>query len=41
MNEAQGQAKLLEIYDAVQAANPFPVLCFRSAHAITLVSQYT
>lgn len=36
----QAEAKLHEIYDAVQAANPYEVLCFRSAHAVTMVSQY-
>lgn len=40
ISEEDAKKKLLEIYDAVQAASPFPVRCFRSTHAITLVSQY-
>uniref|UniRef100_A0A7S3QAV0 Ankyrin repeat protein n=1 Tax=Chaetoceros debilis TaxID=122233 RepID=A0A7S3QAV0_9STRA len=40
IDEEQAKEKLLEIYDAVQAASPFPVRAFRSTHAITLVSQY-
>ena len=40
IDEQQAKEKLLEIYDAVQAASPFPVRAFRSTHAITLVSQY-
>lgn len=40
LDEAQAVAKLQEIYDAVQAANPYQVLIVRSKHAITLVSQY-
>lgn len=36
----QAEKKLVDIYEAVQAANPYKVMCFRSAHAITLVSQY-
>jgi len=40
LNEKQAEAKLLHIYDAIQAANPFPIRAFRSAHAVTLVSQY-
>ena len=40
LDQDAAEAKLLEICEAVQAANPFEVLAFRSAHAITLVSQY-
>eukprot|EP00930_Biecheleria_cincta_P036665 TRINITY_DN25130_c0_g2_i1.p1 TRINITY_DN25130_c0_g2~~TRINITY_DN25130_c0_g2_i1.p1 ORF type:complete len:1765 (-),score=415.36 TRINITY_DN25130_c0_g2_i1:94-5325(-) len=36
----QAEKKMVEIYEAVQAANPYEVLCFRSAFAVTLVSQY-
>jgi len=40
LNETQAEAKLVEIFDAVQAANPYEVRAFRSTHAITLVSRY-
>ena len=40
ISEDEAKDKLLEFYDAVQAASPFPVRAFRSTHAITLVSQY-
>ena len=40
LNEEEAEKKLLEIYDAVVAANPFPVRAFRSANVITLVSKY-
>jgi len=40
LNAQQAEDKLLEIYDAVQAANPYEIKAFRSTHAITLVSQY-
>lgn len=40
LTEEQAKEKLLEIYDAVQAASPFTVRAVRSTHAITLVSQY-
>eukprot|EP00439_Symbiodinium_sp_Y106_P020138 s1338_g2.t1 len=36
----EAEAKLVEIFEAVQAANPYPVISFRSAYAVTLVSQY-
>ena len=36
----QANAKLQEIYFAVTEANPHEVVCFRSKHAVTLVSQY-
>jgi len=40
LNEEQARKKLVEIYQAVVDACPFEVVCFRSAHAVTLVSQY-
>lgn len=40
LNETEAEAKLLEIYDAVQAASPYEIRAFRSAHAISLVSVY-
>ncbi|KAK8798793.1 hypothetical protein WA158_007877 [Blastocystis sp. Blastoise] len=40
LNEEQGKAKLLEIYESIRNQIPFPVLCFRSAYAISIVSQY-
>lgn len=40
LEPSQAEAKLLEIFDAVQAASPYEVRAFRSAHAITLVSRY-
>jgi ankyrin repeat protein len=40
LDQAQAEVKLLEIYDAVQAANPYEIRAFRSTHAVTLVSQY-
>jgi ankyrin repeat protein len=40
LTEQQAKDKLVEIYEAVCRANPFEVVAFRSAHAITLVSQY-
>lgn len=40
LTEDQAKEKLVEIYTAVCEACPFPVVCFRSAHAVTLVSQY-
>lgn len=40
LNEEDGKRKLLEIYEAVCQACPHTVVCFRSAHAVTLVSQY-
>jgi len=40
LNEEEAEGKLLEIYDAIQAANPYEIRAFRSTHAITLVSQY-
>ena len=40
LNEDEARKKLVEIFDAVQAASPFQVRAFRSTHAITLVSQY-
>lgn len=40
LNQDQAERKLQEIYDAVQAADPYEIRAFRSAHAITLVSQY-
>lgn len=40
LNAEQAEQKLVHIYEAVQAANPHEVICFRSAHAVTLVSQY-
>ncbi|GBG27761.1 Serine/threonine-protein phosphatase 6 regulatory ankyrin repeat subunit A [Hondaea fermentalgiana] len=36
----QANRKLLDIYDALCAACPFEVICFRSANAVTMVSQY-
>lgn len=36
----QANQKLLDIYDAVCAACPFEVICFRSANAVSMVSQY-
>jgi len=40
LDAQQAERKLLEIFQAVQASNLYEVICFRSAHAITLVSQY-
>eukprot|EP01063_Lacrimia_lanifica_P029653 TRINITY_DN4571_c0_g1_i1.p1 TRINITY_DN4571_c0_g1~~TRINITY_DN4571_c0_g1_i1.p1 ORF type:complete len:1795 (+),score=613.03 TRINITY_DN4571_c0_g1_i1:74-5458(+) len=40
MTEAEANRKLVEIYEAVCQACPFEVICFRSAHAVTMVSQY-
>ena len=40
LNEIEARKKMVEIFDAVQAASPFQVRAFRSTHAITLVSQY-
>lgn len=40
MDADQARKKIVQIYDAVREAVPFEVLCFRSAHTITLVSEY-
>jgi hypothetical protein len=40
LNENEARSKLVEIYKAVSEANPNTVVCFRSAHAVTLVSKY-
>lgn len=40
LDETQAEAKLLELFDAVQAACPYEIRAFRSTHAITLVSRY-
>jgi len=40
IDETQAEKKLMDIYEAVQAACPYTVRAFRSAYAITLVSQY-
>lgn len=40
LSSEQARAKIQEIYDAVLEVNPYEVLCFRSAHSISLVSQY-
>eukprot|EP01063_Lacrimia_lanifica_P029654 TRINITY_DN4571_c0_g2_i2.p1 TRINITY_DN4571_c0_g2~~TRINITY_DN4571_c0_g2_i2.p1 ORF type:complete len:1958 (+),score=649.53 TRINITY_DN4571_c0_g2_i2:78-5951(+) len=40
LSEEAANKKLLEIYDAVCQACPFEVICFRSAHAVTMVSQF-
>ncbi|OLP78067.1 hypothetical protein AK812_SmicGene41801 [Symbiodinium microadriaticum] len=35
LGEKEAEAKLVEIFEAVQAANPYPVVSFRSAYAVT------
>lgn len=40
MDAEQAKKKIVQIYDAVREAVPFNVLCFRSAHTVTLVSEY-
>lgn len=40
MDAEEAKQKIIEIYDAVCEAVPFNVLCFRSAHTITMVSEY-
>jgi len=40
LDEEGAKQKILEIYDAVRDTNPFDVLCFRSAHTVTIVSEY-
>ncbi|GMH44409.1 hypothetical protein BSKO_12361 [Bryopsis sp. KO-2023] len=40
MDAEQARKKIIDIYNGVREANPFDVLCFRSAHTITLVSEY-
>ncbi|CAK9103620.1 Uncharacterized protein R883 [Durusdinium trenchii] len=36
----EANAKLIEVYEAIKLACPFLVVCFRSTHAVTMVSQY-
>ncbi|KAH9259482.1 hypothetical protein BASA81_002525 [Batrachochytrium salamandrivorans] len=40
LNEAEAKRKLQDIYQAVSESCPHTVVCFRSAHAVTLVSQF-
>lgn len=40
LNEAEAKRKLEDIYQAVSESCPHTVVCFRSAHAVTLVSQF-
>jgi hypothetical protein len=40
LNETEDRAKLIEIYRCVTESCPQTVVCFRSAHAVTIVSQY-
>jgi ankyrin repeat protein len=40
LSQEEAEQKLVEIYEAVQAVNPYEIRVFRSAHALTLVSRY-
>lgn len=40
LSEDEARQKIVEIYNAVCTSCPKPVVCFRSAHAVTMVSEY-
>lgn len=40
LDQKAAEEKILHIYDAVREACPFDVICFRSAHSVSIVSQY-
>ncbi|KAJ3108241.1 hypothetical protein HDU97_001775 [Phlyctochytrium planicorne] len=40
LNEDEARQKMIEIFDAIVAANPHEVLAFRTPNAISIVSQY-
>ncbi|SJL18642.1 uncharacterized protein ARMOST_22239 [Armillaria ostoyae] len=40
LNEQEAEAKIVSIYDAVQEAVPYDVVCVRTRHAVSIYSQY-
>ncbi len=40
LTEEEANKKLVEIYEAITDALPVKAICFRSKHAVTIVSQF-